>query len=251
MTIPLSRVAAALAFGALAFFAIVLAQPSVLQVKRSGPLAGRLATMQGLVRDPARIGAWAPWLGVRGGSEPQEDGKAGVGASFTWSGGQARVEEATAVLTRYLIEQHGKGAEKYHLTLELDDQGGGLTGTLQWSSEPAGLVQKVIRLFSGPEEEIGRRLDSGLAALAEAVREEEAAQRRQEEAEREAAAERARQAARAAENARAQQEFEASLAVGTEATSEASEERKPKRLRPSQMPEDETRRPSEGDRPRR
>lgn len=240
MTIPVSRIALVLAVAALVLFATVLVQPAVLQIERRAPLAGRLATVQGLVRDPARLGSWVPWLRIRADAAPADDAKTGVGASFTWGGGQARVEEATPVRTRYFIEQSGKDAEKYYLTLVIDDQGGGITGTLQWSSEPQGPIKKLMRLFSSRDEEIGARLESALPALAKAVREEEEAQRRRTEEERLAAAERARRAAQAAENARNQAAFDASIMIASPGEGESTPDAKPRRLRPSQMPEDES-----------
>lgn len=238
MNIPVSRIAALAVAAVAAFLVAVMAQPSVVRVTRAGVIGGKLPVAQHIVGDVTSLGAWVPWLRLTDAKNTRAAPRVGKGAAVTWGGGEARIVEATSLKTRYRIELSGARAEQLWLTVSLDDQGTGLTANLAWESDPRRFSEKLTGLFSDPERRIGPRLEDSLKALREEIaKEEEQRLRRQRELE-----DRALAAAKAAEiaarTARDQAEFSASiqdLTAGQERTEAVAE--KPRRLRPSEMPE--------------
>lgn len=200
MNIPVSRALMGLAAVLLVAFAVIAVQPSTLIVKRRATLGGRYDAAKAAVDDLSLLPRWLPWLGIRDGRVTSGEAT-GQGARLSWGTGEAVVVDVKALRTIWRFDVAGAKADHFTLTLVLDDQGPGLTGTLEYRSAPRSFFGKAAAFMDDADERVAANLDGALAALAKTLEEAEAERRRalkQAEEEREAARRAAELAARAA-----------------------------------------------------
>lgn len=245
MTIPASRALALIAAVLVGFILLVALQPARLVVSRTGALGGRLAIAQAVLGDVVTLPSWAPGLAQ---VEGRVDGatRRGTGARLAWAGGDAGIEDASPLHTKVRIEMVAPRAERFLLTVNLDDQGSGLVGTMSYQGDPRSFGGKLLGFFKDPKEAIAARLDAALVNLAKAMADLEVEREREAQEQKAHAAKAAAAAAAAIKRAREQAEFEAGLVVPGAVAHRASvptvvekvpEDRPRKRATPERPPE--------------
>lgn len=221
MTIPASRALALIAALLVGFILLVALQPARLVVSRTGALGGRFAIAQAVLGDVLLLPSWAPGLAqVKG----RVDGatRRGTGARLAWAGGNAGIDDASPLHTKVRIEVVAPRAERFLLTVDLEDPGSGLVGTMSYQGDPRGFGGKLLGFFSDPKEAIAARLDTALVMLAKAMADLEVEREREAQEQKAHAAKAAAAAAAAIKRAREQAEFAAELAVPGAVAREAS-----------------------------